>query len=79
MNFLRQAIAAFALTLVLTFSAFAGEMGAPVAPPPPTDGTSTSATGDMNTSITGEMGAPLTEVSVTEAALSMLQSATALF
>lgn len=78
MNFLRQAAAASALTLVLALSAYAGEMGAGITS---TDNTETSNSATTSSTTDGEMGAGITETiaPVTEVTLSLLQNASALF
>jgi hypothetical protein len=77
MNYLQSLLAACALTLGLTLSAFAGEMHTPIAPPPPPP-----ATGYMDTTSTvaGEMSGPgVSADPIMEIALNLAQSVLALF
>jgi hypothetical protein len=67
MNYLQRALAIVVLALTLTLSAFAGEIQTPIAPPPPPR-------------VTSEMDCSGVSVdSVTEIALSFIQSVMALF
>jgi hypothetical protein len=88
MKSLRKVLALVVLTLVLTCSAFAGEMSTGVTQPPPRQ-PSASVTGEMSTgntataggTVVGDIGtgaAPAVDP-VTEIVLSLLQSLLALF
>ena len=65
---MRKIIKAAVLTLVLTIPAWAGDMGQPIAPPPP-QGRSAEASTEL-TKI-GDMGTP---ISATDVGLTLLQS-----
>ena len=85
MKTLRQLCAASVLTLMLTLSAFAGQISTGEAPPPPpppptqqvtNDGQiSTGSAGQMTTGLAGEISAGFT---ATEIALSLIQGVLAL-
>ncbi len=81
MQTLRRVLASALLITVLAVSSIAGEMGTPLAPPTGDPSTGKSVTETSTSTLDGEMGTPLTEYSdpVTMAALSLLQTATALF
>lgn len=81
MKKLQQFCAAVALTLALTFTAFAGDMSTPgdVPPPPPPSMTAdTSGSNTTSTSATATSNVVAVDP-VTEAALSLLQSVLSLF
>jgi uncharacterized protein involved in exopolysaccharide biosynthesis len=79
MRHFKQFCAACVLTLALTLSAFAGDMGAGItAPPPPTS--QATITGEISTGVTGDMSTGVTAIDpVTETALNLLQSLLSLF
>lgn len=72
MKTLRRFCTMFVLTLVLTLSAFAGDISTTVVSEPPPPDSQTAATGEMSTSVTATD-------SVTAVALSLLQSLPPLF
>lgn len=75
MKTLRRICAATMLSLVITASANAGDIHTTIATPP--DGTSSTTEGDIHTTRAGEittMNADAAAGSVTEAALSLIQS-----
>jgi len=78
MKTLRQLCAAFVLTLMLALSAFAGEMEAGIAPPPPPQ--QATMQGEIHTGSAGqiETGVAITD-SVAQAALNLLESVLSLF
>jgi len=80
MRYLRQLCAAFALTLILAMSAFAGQMSTTVTPPPPPPSSTSTATGERTTGDTGEIS---TTSSVTDSAtqitLNLVQGMLSLF
>jgi hypothetical protein len=77
MKTLQRLCAALALTMVLSVSAFAGEMTTMVtAPPPPPDQAITQ--GEMTTMATGEMQTTAND-SVTQSALDLLQRVLSIF
>ena len=86
MKKLQQFCAAVVLTMVFTFSVFAGDMSYPgdVQPPPPPPLNQTATTGEMNctdATATGDMqtsGASAVDP-VTEATLSLLQNMLSVF
>lgn len=81
MKSLRQLCVASVFTLVLTTSAFAGEISTPLAPPQPTQTATTN--GEISTTVAGQEETSSSEAtatgSATEIALSLLQSVLALF
>ncbi|MGB8510739.1 MAG: hypothetical protein WCD76_20375 [Pyrinomonadaceae bacterium] len=80
MKNLRHFCAAFMLTLMFAVSVFAGQIDIPIAPPvtPPASPSSVTTQGQIETGITTNGETPAGS-SVTEAALSLLQSVLALF
>jgi hypothetical protein len=66
MKTLRQFCTAFALTLMLTLSAFAGQIDTPFAEPPPSQHSTTQ--GQIETGIAGQIDTPF------QAALNLLQA-----
>jgi hypothetical protein len=87
MRNLKKLCAACVLTFILALPAFAGNMGTgDVTPPPPPPDSQSAITGDMEagvtgnmeTGVTGNMGAGVTS-SVTDAALSLVQSLLSVF
>lgn len=76
---LRRLCAAFVLTLMLALSAFAGEMTTGVTQPPPPQQATTE--GQVDTPpLVGQMDTTVTATdSVTQAALSLLETALSLF
>lgn len=84
MKKLRQPCVAFVLIFVLTLPAFAGQMDTGFAPPPPRAPASATTEGEISTTVAGNMSATKSEEataadSVTEIALSLLQSVLSLF
>jgi hypothetical protein len=75
MKILRQLCAAFALTLTLALSAFAGEIQIPFAPPPPPTQQAATA-GEVSAPGAGEMQTGVT--ATTEIALNLIQGVLAL-
>jgi hypothetical protein len=84
MKTLRQFCVAFVLTLTLTLPAFAGDIHTMFTPPPPPPAsTSSTAPGDIHTTVAGDISTMSTEeattASMTETALNLLQSVLSLF
>ena len=79
MKTLRRLCATFVLTLALSLFAFAGNMPAGVTAPPPPDSQATT-TGDISTSVAGDMATGVTATDpAIDALLTLLQSLLSLF
>jgi hypothetical protein len=80
MKTLRRICTAFSLTLVLTLSAFAGDISTGIIATPPPPDSQALATGEMSTTVTGEISTSVTAMDpVTEVALNLLQNLPPLF
>ena len=87
MKTLRRLCAAFVLTLALALSTFAGDISTPgVSSPPPPPDSQAATTGDMSTSVAGQMDTtltgdmPTTGVTATDSTLlNLLQSVLSVF
>lgn len=82
MRTIRQLCVAICLTLILTLSAFAGEMQNPSVTSPPPDQPQTSATGDIqnpSASVEGQVDTPPLSDSVSAAAFALMVNALSVF